>query len=87
MDEVSHFYNNDKNHSVMCHFNIPASLPADAINAENDLIYIKRRCGNVLLYQGYQYTLKRKNKKGSAVWRCSEVKKIKCNGRMTIKVR
>lgn len=52
----------------------------------DDLIFVERKCGRVLLFEGRQFYKHRDYKSGNSIWKCSKAKKEKCRGSITIKV-
>ncbi|KAJ8724553.1 hypothetical protein PYW08_016027 [Mythimna loreyi] len=60
------------------------SLPGP-FGGRNELKYITRKGGIVLLHDGYQFVRKITYKNGAIVWECYLRKKTKCTGTMTIK--
>ncbi|RVE50180.1 hypothetical protein evm_005203 [Chilo suppressalis] len=47
---------------------------------EGDLVTIQRKSGKILLHNGHQYTIRRKNCTGHIQWECVNRKKMRCRG-------
>lgn len=45
---------------------------------------IKRGKGNILLFQGHEYTKHSHYKSGNVMWRCNQRHKTKCKGSITV---
>ncbi|KAI5631084.1 FLYWCH zinc finger domain-containing protein [Phthorimaea operculella] len=54
---------------------------------DQELVFLKRGRGAVLLSGGFQYHIKKKYVNGDEYWKCAETKKTKCVGSLTIKDR
>lgn len=52
----------------------------------NEVIFLMRGRGTVLVYEGYQYYKNRSYINGAQLWKCSLNKKNKCTGSITMKV-
>lgn len=53
--------------------------------SENDLYFMERNGGVVLLFSGYKFFRNKQYKNGSSLWMCS-LKKKGCRGSLTIHV-
>lgn len=54
--------------------------------SQEELLYIHRKRGIVLLYNGHQFYRNKSFKNGSCLWICRNKKVEKCRGSITIKV-
>lgn len=52
----------------------------------NEICFINRKGGSVLLHIGYQYYKNKTFKNGSSVWTCCKKRLLKCRGSITIHV-
>lgn len=59
---------------------------SSSTSEDEDIIYINRGKGVVLLNNGYQYHKKVQFKNQSWLWRCCEYQRLKCSGSITLQV-
>lgn len=59
---------------------------SEADNSDPDLLFLPTNGGTALILGTHKYHVLKKYKNGASIWRCSNYKKEKCLGTVTIKV-
>jgi hypothetical protein len=56
-------------------------------DGSDEIVFVKRKRGTVMLLEGRQYYRHRGYKNGDVIWKCTQAKKVKCRGSVTLKVK